>query len=416
MVSDGKGKKMTENRAETGRVWVLPRASDPEMEAIERLLRECGETVVYAKTAAGERVLPGQRAAVIHIGDADTVYTVECDPPLACGEPEDEPDAGQVTLNGRRYMAARCCVEVSVIRIDHHQLGDPGYGRPPSEFLAASSIGQVVAELARLGRLPGSWDQEGGPDGLGLGEFFFALDGDPSAAPDWFVVSAVHDDGSDDGGEPDFDSTDLARIPRDLVLIAAADHCLGSAYAGDCPGVDPEELLRWRAEGRAKFQKRHVDEVLSDMALAREAISRAPKLQLAGLLVVDLRNVYTVTTVLVEPFTKNANVDASGIGNSTSVEFGECTEGVWDEGSHHRFVRRGVRELPDIASREGVAYLAYVDTDGSGRACRPKIVLGGRTTPEMVRAFLDHWAPAQGLVEPYGVPERGFAGAYMPQQ
>src|SRR5690606_5323560 len=82
------------------------------------------------------------------------VYTVECDPPLACGEPEDEPDTGQVIIDGSRYTAVRCCSAFSVIRIDHHCPGDPGYGRPPSEFLTASSLGQVISELARLGKPP----------------------------------------------------------------------------------------------------------------------------------------------------------------------------------------------------------------------------------------------------------------------
>jgi len=68
-----------------------------------------------------------------------------------------------------------------------------------------------------------------------------------------------------------------------------------------------------------------------------------------------------------------------------------------------------VPELPDAASREGAAYIATV-SDGRGR---PKVVLGGCTTPEMVRAFLDHWAPQQGLVDCYGDPARGFAGGYM---
>src|SRR5690606_28911148 len=201
---------MTESRP-----WLLG-APDPEMEMIEGLLRECGETVVYATTGDGERVTAATayRCPVPAAPEGATVDAVECIDVL--------PDGW--------------------VRIDHHRPGDPGYGRPPSEFLAASSIGQVIAELARVGRLPGSWDQEGGPDGLGLGEFFFAPEGDPSAAPEWFVVSAVNDDGWDDGGEPDFDSTDLARIPRGLVLCAAADHCLGAAYRGECPGVDPDAL------------------------------------------------------------------------------------------------------------------------------------------------------------------------------
>ena len=39
---------------------------------------------------------------------------------------------------------------------------------------------------------------------------------------------------------------------------AAADHCLGAAYQGLCPGVDPDELMQWRVESRAKFQDREV--------------------------------------------------------------------------------------------------------------------------------------------------------------
>lgn len=48
------------------------------------------------------------------------------------------------------------------------------------------------------------------------------------------------------------------------------------------------------------------------------------------------------------------------------------------------------------------------DRDG-----RRKVVLGGHTTPETVRAFMAEWAPAQGLVDIYGDPARGFAGGYM---
>lgn len=43
------------------RIWILG-ASDPEMEAIEALLRECGEQIAYAVDARWERVRLGQRA------------------------------------------------------------------------------------------------------------------------------------------------------------------------------------------------------------------------------------------------------------------------------------------------------------------------------------------------------------------
>src|SRR5690606_24433639 len=45
-------------------------------------------------------------------------------------------------------------------------------------------------------------------------------------------------------------------IPDDLVYTAAADHCLGAAYRGECPGVDPDALMHWRVAQRATFQGR----------------------------------------------------------------------------------------------------------------------------------------------------------------
>src|SRR5690606_39073597 len=120
---------------------------------------------------------------------------------------------------------------------------------------------------------------------------------------------------------------------------------------------------------------------------------------------------YTVRTVLVAPFTAGATVDSAGMGDSTSIVFGPRAEGAWDEGGHHVFVRRGVAELPEAAAREGVAFLSLV----TNRDGRRKVVLGGYTKPETVRAFMTEWGPALGLVDIYGDPARGFAGGYLPQ-
>jgi len=205
----------------------------------------------------------------------------------------------------------------------------------------------------------------------------------------------------------------VALIPPPLICAAAADHCLGAAYRGECPGVDPDALMRWRAESRARFQGRTVEEVLADVERAQAALRAAPKLALLDdetncALIADLRDAYTVRTVLVEPFAEGATVDAAGVGDSVSIEFGPRDEGAWDEGSHHTFVRRGVAELPEAATRLGIGYVSgpLVGPDG-----RQKITCSG--TADQVRAFLDHWAPAQGLVDAYGDPERGFAGAYL---
>src|SRR5690606_18322240 len=184
--------------------------------------------------------------------------------------------------------------------------------------------------------------------------------------------------------------------PQEVVFAAAADHCLAAAYRGECPGVDPTALMVWRAETRAAFQGRSVEDILADVERARQALRKAPRIDLgAGMEVCDMREAYTVRTVLVAPFTAGATVDSTGVGDSTVIEFGPRAAGAWGEGGHHVFVRRGVAELPEAAAREGVAYLATA-TDRDGRH---KVVLGGLTSPETVRAFMDQWAPSRGLMD-----------------
>lgn len=88
-----------------------------------------------------------------------------------------------------------------VARVDHHYPGDPGYDRPPREYLAGSSLGQVLTLL--------------------------------NQAPD-----------------------DTQR------LLAAGDHCLTAAYQGQCPEVDPTELLFLRAAWRANMSGRSLGDVM----------------------------------------------------------------------------------------------------------------------------------------------------------
>lgn len=192
------------------RIWILG-APDPEMEAIETLLRERGETVLYALTADGRRVAPGSMYSA-QLGsaiEADVIYEVEC------------------MIADRSMLLSPLCVT-----IDHHRPGDPGYGRPPEEFLAASSLGQVL-EVLGVAVLYAHRDEHGLWDGMPL----------PATEP--------------------------SMSPRDAMLIAAADHCLGAAYAGKCPGVDPEELGRFRATERARFQSRFEPGVTPEIVLQR---------------------------------------------------------------------------------------------------------------------------------------------------
>lgn len=187
-------------------------------------------------------------------------------------------------------------VDHKVVNIDHHRPGDPGFGVGPEGFLAASSLGQFLAFVGR---------------------------------------------------EP----TETQR------LICAADHCLGAAYKGLCPGVDPRALRDWRTRSRAEFSRRTTAE---QNRLVDEALSALQQLP--------------------------------------TVEVGDCK---------FRDARAAViQELPEAAAITGTPVL-YAMPSPQGLKVG---VLNG--TPDEIRAFLDN-AAAMGLVEPYGDPERGFAGAYQ---
>lgn len=135
------------------RLWILG-AADPEMEAIERLLTECGEATVYASPDGDRRVRPAEAC--------DPGLTVTPANGLWTGAPDGDPTRTTV-------YTVECAIppgmdEARRVVIDHHRPGDPGYGQPPEEFLAAASIGQVIAELARLAALPVGWPIGGGAD------------------------------------------------------------------------------------------------------------------------------------------------------------------------------------------------------------------------------------------------------------
>ncbi len=215
--------------------------------------------------------------------------------------------ADAVLARGGQVFLVECIGHAApgCARIDHHFPGDPGYGRPPAEYWQASSLGQTVAVLAQCG------------------------------------VAEV-------------------AITPPLRVLAAADHCLGDAYRGRCPGVDPAAVLAWHVASRATLQRREASAVLVDVAAASRAIAAAPRLSLApGIEAADMR-------------------------------------------------ATPARELLIAAAREGQCCVSsLIARDG-----RTKIgcLIG---TPAQVDAFMQVWAPAQHLVDIYGDAIRGFAGAYV---
>lgn len=337
-------------------IWVTG-APDPEMEKVKNILCDAGETVVQA-TTEGTPVHPGNAyratGAANRNGPVDihgeNVILVECGFIPFCDE------------NGCSHEGhpQPPFVEVEAV-IDHHRPGDPGYGRKPEDFLVSSSLGQVITELAEMGKLPSSWptregfsrDDSGDIDYLGykIGWAVCIRDGCKDRSTTLHGVP---------GGDPCPDEASTwALIPQEYVLAAAADHCLGAAYRGECPGVDPDDLMRWRAESRAHFQKRPVEEVLADVERARVALLEAPV------------------------------IDGSARGVSVRDMRGER-----------------VAELPEAATRDGEAYIAgpLLTPDG-----RTKYTCSGPL--QVIQDFLDGLL-VPNLVDTYGDPTRGFAGGY----
>lgn len=260
-------------------------AGDPEMVAIRQVL--AAEKVPWVQARVrGKRVYPAN------------AYRAQL--------PD---DAAAALVRGAAVFCVECVdtLPPGVRRIDHHRPGDPGYGRPPAEFWAASSLGQTVRALsAVLGR-------------------------------------------------------EIAVTPE-MRLTAASDHCLGAAYRGACPGIAPDVLMHWHVASRARYEQRPVAALLADVAATRAALRAAPRVTLApGLQAADMRE-------------------------------------------------RPDAELLIAAPREGQCCLSAV----TARDGRTKIgCLVG--SPDQISAFMRQWAPAQGLVDIYGDPVRGFAGAYVPK-
>jgi hypothetical protein len=305
-------------------LWILG-APDPEMEAIERLLIQAGQKVAYA-TVAGQRVTP------------DSAYQADgttCEYELA---EESLPVFVECEVHGIKPWLV----------VDHHRPGDPGYRVPPEEFLMGASIGQVIAALARMDAIPANvtWVSPDpivtSPGQSPAGRFAFVYH--------MWVVST----------NPRHGITPWHKVYPEVLFIAASDHCLMAAYQGRCPGVNPDALMCWRAGARARYQGRPVRAVLKDIARARKALAKAPRVLIGGVPVADLRG-------------------------------------------------QQIPELPEAAAREGIPFLGTPKTKPGARR---KVVL--QCAPPEVLADWPEWAARNGITDLYGGdPERGFAGGYL---
>lgn len=198
--------------------------------------------------------------------------------------------------------AQRVFVECAVrglrcdVIVDHHSPGDPGFAMPAEQYLQGSSLGQVLALL---------------------------------------------------GLEP----TEQQR------LIAAADHCPTQAYSGNCPGVCPKALSRWRTESRAARRGVTVEEMEQSIEAGRRYLQ-------------------------------------------------EEAERVTFCGRQFPWVAdRAQLEIAEASARFGVPFM-YAEQPRYGKV---KLGIMG-AEPEVIEA----WMAECGLEQVYGNPSRGYAGGYVP--
>lgn len=178
------------------------------------------------------------------------------------------------------------------VLVDHHRPGDPGYGRPPATYLESSSLGQTLKYL-------------------------------------------------------ELEATEQQRI------IAAADHCPTQAYQGNCPGVSPQALLKWRTESRA----------------ARRGVT---------------------------PAEMDANIlTAKGILESAErIAVGDCTLPWVND-------RKG--EITEASARFNLPF-TYAEPLNDGRTKMG--IMGAKPS------VIEFWMRECGLTNVYGDPARGYAGGY----
>ena len=152
-------------------------APDPEMREIEIQALRQGVLVGRCYEASGNRVNARSAYEATQAGLVDPTAPWRHDLPMAVWPQE---------WTAGVFVECNYVGFVNSTRVDHHNPGDPGWGKGPEEYWAASSIGQACR-----------------------------------------ILEVEADDR--------------------LLLIAAADHCLTAAYQGQCLGVDPGELLWSRA-------------------------------------------------------------------------------------------------------------------------------------------------------------------------
>lgn len=227
------------------------------------------------------------------------------------------------------------------LQVDHHYEGDVGFTIPPQRFLFGSSIGQFINELIvtwhyRLETF--DWSPWGPTIMLSDGLHFHQQQ--------WIAVRTISKN-----------QQEIAQVPQWILYIAAADHCLAAAYQGECPSIDPQELMNWRTQARAQYKNKTAQEIERMVDKTRRHIRR---------FVVD-----GVADLSQQPIT------------------------IYPE-------------LPEAAAREGIRVITKVRDRTRGQL---KLLCMGYGPPQDFQRWIDEQQDHGRDV--YGCPQRGYAGAFL---
>lgn len=217
-----------------------------------------------------------------------------------------------------RHAATLVFVECEVpdaprdVVIDHHRPGDPGYDKGADDYFSASSIGQLYALLG------------------------------------------------------------IAEIPQSDRVLAATDHCFGSAMRGQCPGVSIDEV---------RALKEH--NIASTLGISPKEVSAAVQYHLDKL----RRFAYEIIEINGQIVAK---VPYTGIGYTLDYLAAQVA-----------------------AVLINAAVLIELRTEFEDEPLRYHLC--GEAGIGTVWEFMEKWAPEHGLERIYGVPARGYAGGYVKQ-
>lgn len=153
------------------------------------------------------------------------------------------------------------------------------------------------------------------------------------------------------------------------MLLAAMDHCFSASLRNECPGVFGLDVLLASVAEVSKRTKTGQGRVLQQIRHLSDLLERAPTIVIGKQNVKDLRS--------------------RNLGEGYSLDL--------------------IAAQIAAAMRKHAALFCH-HSHFSGKA---KYSVSGHTHPETIEAFMEDWAPREGLIHIYGVPCRGYAGGHV---